>query len=142
MTGFTVATEKLAAIRIGELRRKGRRTLLDSKARAREAKAGMVINRACRRHLRWLHSQPWYGISKDVINHVQTGEVVRAKAVHAAAERVVGKYLMKWAHQRTEEKGKHLINRVRRKMAIHKIGKLVTSRKRRPYQYRLAVCRM
>jgi hypothetical protein len=68
--------------------------------------------------------------------------VVAAKARRAAAERVVGKCLSKWAHTRVAARGEQLMNRVRRKMAVFKIEKmvkLVTERKRRPYQYQLLV---
>jgi hypothetical protein len=70
--------------------------------------------------------------------------VVAAKARRAAAERVVGKCLSKWAHTRVAARGEQLMNRVRRKMAVFKIEKmvkLVTERKRRPYQYQLLVRR-
>ena len=123
-----------------ELRNKGRRTLVQSRARLEEAKAALVINAAIRSFLDWLHAQPWYGLSKEVINPVITGDVVASKARRAAAERVVGKCLSKWAHVRVANKGEQLLNRVRRKMAVFKIQKmLVTGRKKRPYQYRLMV---
>jgi hypothetical protein len=141
-TGFKAATKRLAAKRHGLLTTKGRRRLLDSSARIQDAKAGMIINRAIRRFLAWLHHQRWYGLTRDLVNPVTTVDVVRSKARRAAAERVVGTCLSKWAHVRKAEKGQQLMNRVRRKMAVFKIEKLVmtvTSRKRRPYQYKLMV---
>ncbi len=50
--------------------------------------------------------------------------------------------MSKWAHTRVAERGQQVMNRVRRKMAVFKIEKmvkLVTERKRRPYQYQVLV---
>ncbi len=152
-TGFMNATKQLATTRMAAMRTKGRATIVNSRARTKEAKAAKVINRAIRSFLDWLHQQPWYGISKDLLNPVMTQHVVRSKARRAAAERVIGKCLSKWANTRvppppvqttgaSSSQGQQTLNRVRRKMAIFKIQKLVvtvTSRKRRPYQYQLLV---
>jgi hypothetical protein len=76
VSGFRIASQKLAARRQGDMRNRGRRTLADSKARLREARAAQVINRAVRSFLNWLHRQPWYGIAADMRNPVVT-EVCR-----------------------------------------------------------------
>lgn len=139
-TGFARATELLAARRQGEYRAMGRRTIVDSSRRAKEATAANKIITAARAWLNWLRTQPWYGISKYAINPIITSDVVRAEARHAAAERVVGNYLMAWAHQRRDDKKAATLNRVRRKMAVAKIENVyVTSSKRRRYHYALMV---
>jgi hypothetical protein len=140
MTGFRRATEKLAAKKLGELRNQSRRTIVDSKRMALEAEAAHKIVAACRSFLDWLHKQPWYGISKEAINPVLTSDVVKANARRAAAERVIGNYLISWAHQRRDDRNEATLNRVRRKVAVHKIETVyITTKKRRLYHYALMV---
>lgn len=142
-TGFARATAKLAARRQEDLRRRGRRGVVDSKRITREASAAATIVKAGRKFLEWLHYQPWYGISKYAINPIITSDTVVANARRAAAERVVGNYLMSWAHARRDEKEEdrnQQLNRVRRRAAAHRIENLyVTTKKRRKYHYALLV---
>ncbi len=117
--------------------------MIDSGSVLREAAASETIVRFCRNHLAWLHSQPWYGISKYAINPVTTTDVVVANARRAAAELVVGNYLTSWAHKRRDEKDagkKEQLNRVRRRVATHKIQTMyIMVKKRRQYHYALMV---
>lgn len=144
-TGFARATIKLAARRQELLRNRGRRNVVDSGRVMREAAAASTIVRACRSFLVWLRTQPWYGISKYAINPITTTEVVVANARRAAAERVVGNYLTSWAHKRKDEKAaakSEQLNRVRRRVALHKIETMyVMAKKRRLYHYALMVSR-
>ena len=108
-----------------------------------EAVAATKIVNAARNFQAWLHGQAWYGLSKEAWTPVLTSVVVEAQARRAAAERVLGNYLVSWAHKRRDDKEsakQATLNRVRRKVAVHKIEHVyLTARKRRLYHYALLV---